>query len=348
MNKKEYRSLDWANLCSSNPEGYEREVCQEGYKEFRAAGLPVNSNARHIPMEFLKRDMSVTASDAAGGYTVATQLKGDSFVEMLQNKMMVKQAGALVLDGLVGNIAIPTQATGATAAWETENSQAAESSPSFGQIELAPNRVGTYVDVSNQLFVQSSLSVGNIIKNMLSDSLALAIDLAALHGSGADNEPLGLAGTSGIGSVAGGTNGLAPTYQHCVQLESDVAEANGDVGSLAYITNAYVRGKLKQIYTNPTYGEIPVWHDGKVNGYPAYVSNQVSHTLTKGSSSEICSAIFFGNWADLILAFWGGMTVLTDPFTLSKTNQTTILATMYADVGVRHAASFSAMLDALT
>lgn len=327
--------------------GVEKEIHQLGVKQARAAGRPVEGNFS-MPYEVLAyRDLTV-GTDNQGGYTVANNLLASSFIEMLYNLMQVRQLGATVIDNLVGDIAIPKQATGATAAWEGENDAAAESSPTFAQLALSPNRVGTYIEVSKQLQVQSSLSVDHIVQNLIASSIALAIDSAALHGSGSGNEPLGIAGTSGIGSVAGGANGLAPALSHLIELESDVAVANADVGQLGYLTNPKVRGVLRQVFANATYGEIPLWDKDKVNGYKALVSNQVSSTLTKGSSSGVCSAIFFGNWADLILAFWGGLDVVVDPYTLATTNKTRITVNTYADIGIRNAESFSCMLDALT
>ena len=141
------------------------------------------------------------------------------------------------------------------------------------------------------------------------------------------------------------------SWAHVIQLEADVAASNGlvNTSTCGYLTNSKVRGKLKQVWSNETYGDVPIWKsDGTMNGYRAEVSNQVSAALTKGSSSGTCSAIFFGNWSELILAFWGGMSFVVDPYTLAKTNITSIIANTYADVSVKHAASFSAMLDALT
>ena len=331
----------------NNLTGVELEMHQEGRAQFKNLGVSA-AGQLSIPYQVLAaRDVTV-GTDSQGGYTVDTNLLAGSFIELLQNRMKVKEMGATILDNLVGDIAIPSQATGATAAWEGENDANAESSPTFGQAALSPNRIGTYTEISKQLLVQSSLSVEMIIKQLLADSIALGMDLAALHGTGSGNQPTGIAATSGIGSVAGGDNGLAPTNAHIIELETDVAVANADVGKMGYLTNAKVRGKLKQVFTNATYGEIPLWKNSMLNGYRAEVSNQVSSALTKGTSSEVCSAIFFGNWADLICGFWGGLDMVIDPYSLATTNLTRITANTYADVTVRHAASFSAMLDALT
>ena len=65
-------------------------------------------------------------------------------------------------------------------------------------------------------------------------------------------------------------------------------------------------------------------------------------------ASGVCSAIFFGNWADLIIGMWGGLDLLVDPYTGSTSGTVRVIALQDVDVAVRHAASFAAMLDALT
>ena len=160
-----------------------------------------------------------------------------------------------------------------------------------------------------------------------------------------------MAATSGIGSVVGGTNGAVPTWAHITQLEREVAIDNADVGSLAYLTNPKVRYKLKNTLFTATYGDRFLWGESPtqpLNGYRAEVTNQVSSALTKGSASGTCSAIFFGNWADLIIGFWSGLDILVDPYSLSTTGSHRIVAFQDVDVAVRHAESFAAMLDVLT
>lgn len=296
-----------------------------------------------------RRDLTVgTAAD--GGYTVATDLLAQSFIELLRNRMVVQAAGATVLAGLQGDVAIPKQTGGATAYWVAESGAPTESQQAVGQVTLSPKTVGAFTDFSRKLLRQSSLDVEAFVRQDLATALALAIDLAALHGSGASNQPTGIASTSGIGSVAGGTNGLAPTWAHMISLETEVAVDNADVGRLAYITNAKVRGKLKQTPKVSSTDSVMVWevNDNPINGYRALVSNQVSSALTKGTSSGVCSAIFFGNWNDLLIGMWGGLDILVDPYTHSTSGTVRVVALQSVDIAVRHAESFAAMLDALT
>jgi HK97 family phage major capsid protein len=303
-----------------------------------------------VPQDVMKekRDLTV-GTPADGGYFKATELQ--SMIEMLRNRMILGAAGATAITGLVGDVAFPKQTAGGTAYWVAENNAPTESQQTIGQVLMQPKTLGAYTEYSRKLLLQSSVDVENFVRSDLSAIIARAVDLAGLHGTGASNQPTGVAATSGIGSVAGGTNGLAPTWVHITQLEREVAIDNADDGKLAYITNPKVRYKLKNTYRNATYGEIPIWADTKeqpLNGYPAKVTNQVSSALTKGSSSGVCSAIFFGNWAELLLGFWSGIDILLDPYSLSTTGGTRIVALQDVDVAVRHAESFAAMLDALT
>jgi HK97 family phage major capsid protein len=294
-----------------------------------------------------RRDLTV-GTPTAGGNMVSTDLLAQSFIEMLRNRMVLRQAGATVLTGLVGDIAIPRQTGGATAYWVAEGNAPTESQQTVDQVALSPETVGAFTDYSRKLLLQSSLDVENFVRGDLTSILALAIDLAGLHGSGSGNEPEGVANVEGIGAVVGGDNGAAPDWADIVNLETEVAVDNADLGRLAYITNAKVRGKLKQTEKASSTG-IFIWPDSNMlNGYNAYATNQVKSNLTKGSANGVCSAIFFGNWADLILAFWSGLDILVDPYTHSTSGTVRVVALQDVDIVPRHVQSFAAMLDALT
>ncbi|GIV86624.1 MAG: hypothetical protein KatS3mg054_0653 [Chloroflexus sp.] len=303
-----------------------------------------------VPQDWLESRDLVKGTPSAGGYLVATDLLAQSFIELLRNRMMVQRAGATILGGLVGDVAIPRQTGGATAYWVAESASPTESQQTVDQVPLTPKTVGAYTDISRKLLRQASIDVEAFVRRDLATVLALAIDFAALHGTGSSNQPTGIANVSGIGSVAGGANGAAPTWEHIVKLETEVAVDNADIGALGYMTNAKVRGKLKATPRTATYGDIMVWegNDTPLNGYPAYVTNQVRSDLTKGTSTGVCSAIFFGNWNDLLIGMWGGLDILVDPYTGSTSGTVRVVALQDVDIAVRHPESFAAMLDALT
>lgn len=306
-----------------------------------------------VPVEVQKRDLTVGTA-TAGGHTVDTLLLAASFIDLLRNRMMVNRMGAQTLTGLVGNIAIPRQTGGATAYWVAESGAPTESQAAFDQVSMSPKTVGAFSDISRKLLLQSSLDVESFVRNDLATVLALAIDQAAINGSGASNQPTGIISTSGIGSVAGGTNGLAPTFAHIIELWSDIAIANADFGNTGILTNAKVIGKLMS--TLKTSGVAGYIVEGfpdasgltSIGGLRGGVSNQVPSNLTKGTSSGVCSALISGNWNDLIVGQWGTLDLMVDPYTGSTSGTVRVVALQDVDIAVRHPESFSAMLDALT
>lgn len=300
-----------------------------------------------VPNEVLKRDL-VVGTPTAGGHTVATNLMSQDFISLLRNAMVLDKLGIRVLSGLVGNIAIPRQTGGATAYWVTEGNAPTESQQAFDQVAMSPKTVGAFTDISRKLLLQSSMDVEAFVRQDLATVLGLEIERASINGSGTGAEPRGILNTSGIGDVAGGTNGAAPSWANMVELETDIAVANAAIGNLAYLTNAKVRGKLKGTEKFSTTGKT-VWEDGNlINGYAAAMTNAVPSNLTKGTATGICSAVLFGNFADLIIGLWGALDLMVDPYTNSTTGAVRVVALQDVDVALRHAESFSVMKDALT
>ncbi len=281
-----------------------------------------------------------------GGYLVGTELLSGSFIDILRNKMVTRQAGATVLTGLVGNVDIPKKTVGSTMYWIGEGTSPTKSQLEFGQIEGRPRTAAAYLQLTRRFLKQSSLDAEQMVRDDLATTIALGVDYAGLHGLGAANQPLGVQYLTGIGSVVGGDNGAAPDWADIIDLETEVATDNADAGALAYITNTKVRGKLKKTEKASTTGQY-VWEKSEMNGYPAFATNQVRSDLVKGNSS-VCSAIFFANWADLVYLFWAGLDVIIDPYTNSTSGDVLVTAMQDVDVIERRPQSFAAMLDALT
>ena len=298
-----------------------------------------------VPMDVLKRDLTVGTS-TAGGHTVATDLLAGNFIDLLRNRAIMMGLGTSLTD-LNGNIAIPRMTGGATAYWVAESGAPTESQEAFDQVTLTPKTVGAYTDISRKLLLQSSIDIEALVRSDLATVLALEIDRAAINGSGASNQPTGILQTSGIGAVAGGTNGLAAAWSHIIDLETEVSQDNADMGRLAYVTNSKVRGKAKQTLLDAGSGRF-LWEGNEINGYQALVTNQVPSNLTKGSASSVCSAIVFGNFTDLLLGFWGGLDLTVDPYTNSTSGTVRVVALQDMDIAIRHPESFAAMQDALT
>ena len=301
-----------------------------------------------MPTDVQKRDLLVgTAS--AGGNLVATELLSGSFIDLFRNAMVINSMGARMMTDLVGQIAIPKQTGAATAYWVAENGSPTESQQSLGQVTMTPKTVGAFTDISRRLTLQSSISVEQMVNQDLATVLGLAVQQAAISGSGASNQTSGLL-TLITPSVIGGVNGLAPTWQNMIDLETAVAVGNAAIGTLGYLTNVKVRGKLKSTQKFTGTNGMPVWDAGNqpINGYAVGVTNAVPSNLTKGTSTGVASAILFGNFADLMIGMWGSLDIMVDPYTGSTAGTVRVVALQDVDVAVRNIESFATMVDALT
>ena len=302
---------------------FEREVSEAASK---AAGK--SARGIFVPGEILraKRDLTVGTA-TAGGNLVATELMADSFIDLLRNRSVVTRAGATVMNGLVGNVAIPKQTGAATAYWVAESGAPTESQQTIGQVTMSPKTVGAFTDFSRRLILQSSLDVENMVRRDLAAVIALAIDTAALYGTAADNQPRGLKNQSGINTQDfAATN---PTFAELVAMETQIAADNADIGTMRYLVNPAQRGAAKT--TEKATGTAQfVWEPGNtINGYGTEVSNQI----TAGD-------VFFGNFADLMIGFWSGLDLTVDPYAGATSGTVRVIALQDCDIAVRNAVSF--------
>lgn len=339
---------------------YARSNCGFELEASRAMAQKIGKEPQglYVPNEVLRhqRDL-VVGTPANGGYMVGTDHMAADFITLLRNRCHVMTLGAKLLGDLVGNVSIPSQAGAGTAFWVAENGAVTESSQTFGQVPLTPKTVGAFTDFSRRMLKQSTPDIESIVRADLAALIAVEVDRVAIAGTGASNQPTGILGTSGIGSVAIGTNGGAITWAHVLQLEEALATANADTGAMAYLTNNKVRRALKgSTKVSGDAGAGFIWSDeardadgfGTLNGYKSAASGNVPSNLTKGTSSGVCSAMIFGNFEDLLIGQWGGLDIFVDQSVNATSGGTRVIALLDLDVAVRRAASFAAILDATT
>ena len=285
----------------------------------------------HIPLDISEHKRDLEAGVAAeGGNTVQTDLSG-SMIELLRNRMTVVEAGATLLSGLRGNVAIPKQDGAATASWVDEEGSVSETAQSFAQVTLSPQRLSARTVYSDLLIKQSSLAIENMVRDDLMRVMAIELDRTALHGSGTPPEPTGIENT---GSIATVTFGAAATWAKVLEFEQDIAVGNADFGSMSWITTPEVRGAWKALEKASSTAQFVWGSDNMVNGYNTYVSNQVAS-----------DKVVFGNFSQLLIGSWGSSTVTVDPYSKAQTGQFVVTISSFHDVAVRHPEAFSFSTD---
>ncbi len=334
MSQKEVKRFSLIRAIHALANPTDRRAQEEAAFEFECSQAAAEQYGRSaqgilLPAEVLrtwKRDLN--SSDESELFT--DDFRGGDFIDVLRNASSVMQAGARMLGGLSGDVKIPKKTAAATAAWiATEGGAATESEMTVGSVSMTPKTLGAFTDVTRQLLIQSSLDVEALIRDDLTQALALSIDQAGLEGDGTGGAPTGILNTSGVNSVTSFA-AANPTFSEVVTLETAVAEDNALMGNLAYILPAGMYGALKTTEKASGTAQFVVEPGGTINGYRGLVSNQA----TSGN-------LYFGNFSDLLIGMFGGLDIVVDPYTASTSGTVRVVALQSVDVAVRHAVSFA-------
>lgn len=335
--------------------GLEKEMIEESAKEARALGIsPSGIYLSNSVMDIKMRESrTMTAGSAtAGGNFIPLEKVG--FFDALYAKTVLDQLGATKLTGLSANVDLTGFSSGVSVAWAAETADAASGDPVTAARQLRPSRIAGYSDISKQLLLQNNQSIDQEIIASFIKALAVAIEAAAINGSGSSNQPLGLLGTSGINSVAMGTNGAVPSLAKVLELVAAVENANAGMDG-KFLINPKLVAKLKQTEISSGSGAMIMsymaYFNGladQIDGKPVYSTTNVPSNLTKGSASGVCSAMIYGDWSNLVVGQFGGVELVVDPLSQAIGNKTRVVVNQHVGIAVKQPAAFGAIVDLLT
>lgn len=330
--------------------GLERETQQEmlrvmrsvpGYENYSPRGIMVPWNMPRVSREITVQSAGVASS------VVAQNLRPDLFIDVLRNKLILAQAGATVLTGLVGDVKIPRKSAAATAGWTNGEVAVANSEMTLEQLTLTPRTVGAYSDMSRQALLQSTPAIDMLVMDDLMQSTARAIQLGALHGTGATGQPTGVKTRvdSAGNTFSVGTAGT-PTFAELLAANSVLGDGNvDDDGTVAWVMQPRLFNRLCSLArtyataaTTPA-TNIPVGSflanriaggGGTVIDMAAYQTNSVTKNYA-----------FHGRWSDLVIGHWNALELIVDPYSLSTKGALRIVGLQSVDVQIRYDAAFT-------
>lgn len=335
LSEKEVRQFSFMKVIRALADPTNHAARREAAFEFEASEAAAAKRGKSgerfaVPTDVLTRALN-TATTASGqgdsgGFLVANPLLASSFIEILRNRSTIMQLGN-VLGGLVGNPDIPKQTAGAQGYWVGEDQEAGQGNQTLGQIGLTPKTCAAFSEITRRLMMQSSIDVEALVRADLAAALALTIDKAGYYGTGENNQPKGIVKHTGVNAV--NFSATNPTFAELVQMETEIAVDNADVSSMAYVTNAKMRGYAK---TALKFDGIAgtIWEPGgTLNGYRTEITNQVED-----------GHVFMGNFNDLIIGMWGGLDLTVDPYSGSKSGRLRIVVFQDVDFALRRVESF--------
>lgn len=324
--------------------GFEREISQQIGKALKrdARGFYVPESVFVNAMAYQRAMTGKTnvANEIVGNgkATVSTDLLAAQYIEELVAMTVLGSAGVSVLDGLQGDISIP-KGTAVTAGWIAEKDAAPTVSPTFSNITGEPHTAAANAIISRKLTIQSSLGVQSLVARLILEAIGRAVETATFDGAGMNSQPTGLAATSGVGAVS--MTAGKPTHANMVEFWEKVMTANANTAGCKYIMSPAVKALLRKTrdianvkngdnVVGGVGGEFLCTREGDIEGYPVIMSG-------------LCDAkkIYFGDWSQILMAFWSGVDLIVDPYTYSNKGALQLSAFQDCDVLVRHPEAFA-------
>ena len=284
-------------------------VIEMGATEMRKSGLSYSGQIQ-LPVE--ERGDAVAATVATDGKEIVATDKLN-ILEPLRGKSILAEAGATFLTGLVGNISIPNY-TGSTCGWKGELEAADNGKGTFGSVELSPKRLTAYIDISKQFLTQDSVGAEEMLRADIVNSLVAKLEQTIFGDAAGDTtKPAGIFNSAEV---------VAPSYQGVCEAEAAVTDYSGEK---RFVMSPTAKSAFKQATISGTKSDLRLLlEDGEVDGYPV-----------SDSSNVVAGGYAFGDFSELVVAQWGGIDIVVDPYTLATKNAIRLVINAYFDAKVR-------------
>ena len=328
-------SLSRAIMSAANGrslEGAEAEWAQEAQREMRAQGLQVVGQVA-IPTKALYRASADNFTAGAYGATA----DGNAFVpvnvggaiEALRAPSVIEMLGTTTLQGMTGNLKFPRVSVKATGTAEGEVDANAASGLEMDELTLSPQRVSAKTTYSKQLLLQGGGAVDLVIAQELQNAMNAFIDTKAfdtLDGATINNQ-----------STDGSTTLTAAI---AVAMESAVLAAGGNLAAARYVMSPTAYKFAKNLAQVSSVSALYDLASNTFNGYPAVATPYLV------DASEGVGQMLFGNFQQgCILAYFGGIDLLVDPYSAAGNAQIVLHVNRFFDFDVRQAGALSKIID---
>lgn len=322
----------------------DQEVLEMGSEDFKRNGITPDGNItlpmvdhRHPDIHRILETGGTRADILAGTTNQGAEIVGVDHLNIvgpLRAALVFSRVGSTYLTGLVGNVDIPKYA-GSTAGWKGEVADATDIAGAHGDISITPMRITGYIDVSKRYLIQDAVGAEELLKTDLIASVAGKLESTALSKTAASAgvNPAGL-----LPDASDTFSGDALVWKDVVDIEAAVDASNALEGNLAYITHPTLRGFLKYTPRVASTDSRMLMEGSELNGYPCLAtSNMATNLHTTGDEY----GLVFANWRHFIIAQWGGMDLVVDPYSLANTAQVRITVNSYWDFVFRHSGAMA-------
>lgn len=275
------------------PDGIRRDELDLGrYVRALVSGDWARAQAEYRVAQHEKRAMSV--GDPASAGWLVPEIISSSIIDYARNRTCVFKAGAMTIPMTSKNLHLAKITGVHTPYWVHENAAFTDSAMSLGTVSLQTKKQGVLVKVSIEAF-EDAQNLSSIISDAIAADMAQGLDCAALYGTGAEHEPLGLKNTDGI-EVQDVSNSAITDYSEFSQAYFTLLGNNAPEDGLSLIMSPTVGGYL-DLLTDTNDGQ-PLKPPESWSKIKRFMTNQVSSATGTGSAN---TEAFLGHWNQMLI-----------------------------------------------
>jgi len=292
--------------------GAELEWAQEYSREAALAGISSNGNIG-IPGVALRAGAAdnFQAGSGDGSGFVATEV--GNAIQALRAPSLIQQVGTTVINNATGNLQFPRVSVKAGALAEGEVDASANSGMEMDTLSLSPQRVANKTTYSKLLLLQGGPDVDAVIARDLINGVNELIDTASFAHIITN-------------TTATTTTDLTASNQAATvfALEQAVANAGADLNNVSLVADTTTaHALLRQASAVASITTL-------LGEYRYFATPHVNTT-----GNEI---VLFGNFQQAcIMAFFGGIDLLVDPYSAAGTGQINLHVNRFYDFDIRQA-----------
>jgi HK97 family phage major capsid protein len=310
-------------------EGAEAEWAQEANREMQARGLNMAGQIG-IPGNALYRaigdadDFGASNSAYAGAGFVPVEVPGA--IDALRTPTMAERVGVTTINNATANLQFPRVSTKASGTEATEVAADSNSGLDMDTVTLTPTRVAAKTLWSKQLLLQGGPAVDQLISRELTAGVNETIDKAVFA-----------AAAAGAGTIVDKAS-AALAASDIYNMEKAVLAAGGDLSRCAFVGSpsamAIVKGEAAVASVKA------LVENGNIDAFTTYFTpNLVDDDASEG-------ALLFGDFAaGMLLAFFGGIDLLVDPYSNAGTAQIALHVNKFYDTAVRQSGALAYTSD---
>jgi HK97 family phage major capsid protein len=307
-----------------------------------------------------RKDLS-WLNELTGGALVAPPEMGE-LIELLRNKEALVNAGARVVPlPPQGRLKFPRQTAASNTYWIGENKRIEDSDIGTGEVTLQAKKLAVLIKAPNELIRFASPAAEALMRDDMTKSLALGLDLAGLEGAGGDTRPRGLINMPLINRITSSSPGISPAgdklvaediYRMVAAIEESNAEFEGWIMRpktwfkyLQLRADAVAQGDRQGMFLFNAIREPGDGAKPSLATYPVTKSTQVSQVRSKTTAAGNLTYITGGMWSDLLIGMFGAIefSATNSGDTTFANDQTWVKGILSADIAARHEAAFVLM-----